>query len=123
MLKENKDVQKQFENMLSNDNNLYSIPPLVYYEVKRGLCVKKANVKLNKLKELYENSIAGEMNSRIWEKAVDIYTKLTVNGKLIGDGDIFIASFCIVNDYILVTNNTAHYGRIDELKMVNWKSQ
>ena len=121
MLKENKDVQEQFYNMLSGDNNLYSIPPLVYYEVKRGLCVKKANVKLNRFKELYENSITGEMNIQIWAKAVEIYTRLTATGKLIGDGDIFIASFCIINDYILVTNNTEHYGRIEELKMVNWK--
>lgn len=119
MLKENKDVQEQFDNMLSDENNLYSIPPLVYYEVKRGLRVKKANVKLNKLKELYENGIAGEMNTQIWEKAVDIYTQLTAKGKLIGDGDIFIAAFCIINDYILVTNNTEHYGRIEELKIIN----
>ena len=61
------------------------------------------------------------MNAQIWEKSVEIYTRLTAKGKIIGDGDIFIASFCIINDYVLVTNNTEHYGRVEGLKMINWK--
>jgi rRNA-processing protein FCF1 len=35
MLKENKDVQAKFSKTISGDND-YSIPPIVYYEIKRG---------------------------------------------------------------------------------------
>jgi tRNA(fMet)-specific endonuclease VapC len=40
---------------------------------------------------------------------------------VIGDADILIAAYCLVNDYTLVTNNTNDFNRIDGLKLVNWK--
>ena len=74
--------------------------------------------------DLCENGIKNEMTLEIWEKAVEIYVRLISKGTPIGkdgkESDIFIAAFCIINDYVLVTNNTEHYGRIEELKIVNW---
>jgi len=37
------------------------------------------------------------------------------------DADIFIAAYCIINDYILVTDNVSDFTRIANLKVVNWK--
>ena len=34
--------------------------------------------------------------------------------------DILIAAFCVVNDYLLVTDNTKHFKDIDGLQFVNW---
>lgn len=124
-LKKNKDVQQNLENAL-NENNIYSIPPLVYYEVKRWLVLRNANTQLKDFKKLYQDSIKNEMTFEIWEKAVELYVRLTSQGTPIGkegkESDIFTAAFCIVNDYILVTNNTKHFENIKELKTVNWKS-
>ena len=62
------------------------------------------------------------MTLEIWEKAIEIYVELITNGTPRQDADIFIAAFCIVNDYTLITNNTRHYDIIKDLKMENWKN-
>ena len=36
------------------------------------------------------------------------------------DADIFIAAYCINNDYTLVTDNVSDFQRIDGLKYVNF---
>jgi len=61
------------------------------------------------------------MNRAIWNEAVKIYANLKNKGNLIEDADIFIGAYCIVNDYILITNNSSHLGRIDGLNFVEWK--
>ena len=71
---------------------------------------------------LYQDSIKTEMNLEVWKKSVELYCRLRLQGNLIEDADIFIASFCIINDYVLVTNNTKHFINIEELKMDNWKN-
>ena len=53
----------------------------------------------------------------------DIKARLRSEGKIINDADILIASMVIANKGILVTNNTAHFERIPELKLENWRQQ
>jgi predicted nucleic acid-binding protein len=48
---------------------------------------------------------------------------LSKQGKPIGgkfDGDVFIAAYCLVNSYTLITNNKDHFERINGLKFVKW---
>ena len=59
------------------------------------------------------------MAAEIWKKAIEIYVILKARGRIIGDGDVFIAAFCIVNGYTLITNNTQHYNNIPELQKIN----
>jgi len=54
------------------------------------------------------------------DEYASIKVKLKKDGKIIEDFDILIAAIAIVNDCILVTNNTNHFGRIDGLKLENW---
>jgi tRNA(fMet)-specific endonuclease VapC len=56
----------------------------------------------------------------VYEKAVDIYISLKQRGQLIGDADILVAAYCLINDYTLVTRNTRDFGRIDGLKFADW---
>jgi len=124
MIKGNKDIENKFKNAIGKTND-YSIPPLVYYEVKRWLVLKNASAQLRAFSNLYNNSVKNEMTLEMWEKAVEIYARLISQGKPISkdgkESDIFIAAFCIVHDYVLVTNNTKHFEVIKELKTVNWK--
>jgi len=46
--------------------------------------------------------------------------KGSIEGKMIDDFDILIAATAIVNDCVLVTNNTEHFIRIDGLTIENW---
>lgn len=38
----------------------------------------------------------------------------------IGHNDTLIAATAIINDCILITNNTKHFSRIEELEIDNW---
>ena len=49
-----------------------------------------------------------------------IKADLRSKGKIIEDFDILIASVAIVNSCILITNNTEHFKRIDDLQIENW---
>ena len=46
--------------------------------------------------------------------------ELETQGNLIGSMDMMIAASAIAENDILVTNNTAHFSRIHNLKLANW---
>ena len=119
MVKDDRNIQANFNKLLNNDD-FYCIPPLVYYEVKRGLTYINATAKLRLFEKFYHGSVQNDMMTKdIWDKSIEIYGMLKATGRPIGDGDIFIASFCIVNGYTLVSNNGKHYQYIPELKIIN----
>jgi len=60
------------------------------------------------------------MTTDVWLKAADIFITLKQKGQLIGDVDILIAAYCIINNYILVTRNVNDFKRIDDFNFVNW---
>lgn len=49
-----------------------------------------------------------------------IKAALRVKGLIIDDFDILIASIAIANNFILVTNNTDHFKRIEGLQIQDW---
>lgn len=49
-----------------------------------------------------------------------IKSALRRQGNLIEDLDILIAAVALANDLILVTDNTRHFERIDNLRLENW---
>ena len=62
----------------------------------------------------------GELGDYLLEKAIDIYVQERRAGRNTEDADIFIAAFCIHNDYILVTDNIKHFDNIVGLRLANW---
>jgi tRNA(fMet)-specific endonuclease VapC len=119
---QNQEVVERF--ISETRDNDYVIPPLCYYEILWHLLRKDATVQLGVFNEIYKNaSVKINMNEAAFVKAAEIRAELERTGNPIGDNDadIFIAAYCIVNDYILVTNNTKDFERIDGLKIVNWK--
>ena len=50
----------------------------------------------------------------------EIRLALEKSGTPIGDLDMLIAAVARHDDYVLVTNNTSHFGRIPGLKIENW---
>lgn len=49
-----------------------------------------------------------------------IKADLRSKGRIIEDFDILIASLAIVNSCILITNNSDHFERINDLQIENW---
>jgi tRNA(fMet)-specific endonuclease VapC len=103
-------------------NNDYVITPICNYEILWHLLRKNATTQLMGFNEIYKKSSATlSMNEAAFVKAAEIRAELERTGNPIGDADFFIAAYCIVNGYTLVTNNTKDFERIDGLKLTNWK--
>jgi predicted nucleic acid-binding protein len=45
---------------------------------------------------------------------------LEKDGNLIEDADILMAAIAIVEDLVLITNNTSHFNRVKGLSLDNW---
>ena len=104
----------------AKNGNMIVIPPIAYYEVRRGLLAVKSTVKLRVFEMLCKENKVGVIDVDVLNEAAEIYADLRCAGKPIDDADLLIAAFCIVGDYILVTNNTRHFERIEGLQVVNW---
>ena len=96
------------------------IPPYVNFELLRGFRYVNAAAKERSYRLLYARYPAGEMKPETWELAADIYADLRKAGYTVGDADILIAAFCLVDGYILVTNNTKDFMNIDGLQIMDW---
>jgi predicted nucleic acid-binding protein len=103
-----------------NGGNSIVIPPLVYYEVKRGLMLINAAKKMKEFDALCQLFPVGELGNYLLEESVNLYVQERKAGRNIEDADIFIATFCINNNYILVTDNIKHFKNIDNLHIINW---
>jgi tRNA(fMet)-specific endonuclease VapC len=98
----------------------FIIPPFVNYEVLRGLIIKP-NTKYEKAYNVIcDNCTLGEMTVEVWRCAAKIYAELYTKHFTVKDADIVIAAFSIVNNCILVTNNTKDFENIEDLRLVDW---
>ena len=117
-------IRENIRYEISERGNSYSIPFAVFYEVKRWLFYKPTKL-LNEYNQRFDTMYQSvndkaDMPFSVWKKAIEVYISLQSKGQLIGDADILIASYCLVNGYTLVTRNTSDFERIDGLKFVNW---
>jgi predicted nucleic acid-binding protein len=102
------------------DNHTIVITPIAYYEVKRGLLMIGAANQLRKLEILCKLFPVGELGNYLLEDSINIYVQERKAQRNTEDADLFIAAFCIHNDYILVTDNIKHFQNISGLNLVNW---
>ena len=98
----------------------FIIPPIVDYEIRRGLLYKPSPKKEPMYWALVNRYGVGDMTSAMWVRAAQIYVDLRRKSLTVGDADILIAAFCVVNGYALVTNNVKDFENIDGLQLVNW---
>ena len=97
------------------------ICPIVYYEIVRGFKIAGATKKFQAFLKLYENWAILPFDMKATEKSVEIYAQLH-NGQTIEDNDIYIVAAAMVNDCVLVTANTRHFSRVENLNFVNWRN-
>ena len=111
-------MTKMDDAVLSKDK--FIIPPIVDYEIQRGLLYKPSPKKEKMYFALRKHHGVGVVSPKMWVQAAHIYVNLRKNGFTVGDDDIFIATFCIANGYTLVTRNTKDFINITNLRIVNW---
>ena len=106
---------------IQDSEDFLSICSLVYYEVVRGF---KGNTDTNRFRTFLNLCRSWEVlpfDLKATNKSAEIYLQLR-NGQTIEDNDIYIAATAMVNDCVLVTANTNHFGRIKDLNFVNWRT-
>jgi tRNA(fMet)-specific endonuclease VapC len=91
-----------------------------YYETRRGLLYAGAQVQLAAFEQLWRAQGIVMIDQAVLDKAAEIYADLRSAGQLIEDADILIAAIALINDFTLVTNNTAHFSRIAGLQLEDW---
>ena len=112
---------KNIDNALAGSHKLY-IPKMVDYEVRRGfkLMHQPSHRKEQVYKLLTQRCPVIEMDTAIWERAIDVYKDLCCKGFTVGEMDILIAALCLAHDCIIVTNNTKDFENIEGLITLDW---
>jgi tRNA(fMet)-specific endonuclease VapC len=120
LFKNNINVASRIQAALFKGDNI-GIDAMVYYEIYRGLLAVNATSKMSQFGRFcntYGVVLYDRLN--IFEQASLVYATLTQGGQLIGDSDILIAALAISGNYVLVTDNVAHFSRVPGLKFENW---
>jgi tRNA(fMet)-specific endonuclease VapC len=61
-----------------------------------------------------------DLKKEVSDLAAQNYANLRKKGELIEDADLLISAACLVNDWVLITNNPKHFSRIKGLDIENW---
>ena len=85
------------------EKNTLLVAPIAYYEVKRGLLAVNSGRRLDEFEEFCDFFGVGQLDNRVLSIAADIYAAQRKKGKSMGDADVFIAAFCRLHNFILVT--------------------
>ena len=112
-------VVSQYDKMLVQGTPII-IPPYVDFEICRGLRYANATAKERIYRKLCDSCEIGEMRREVWVYASNLYSNLRHNKITVGDADLLIAAFCLVDEYILVTNNTRDFEKFTNLRIVDW---
>ncbi len=118
-LRGNQKIEERFNQYLESHYSL-NISVLTYYEIISGLKYKDARKQLGFFMEFCKSVSVIPMTESSSQRSAEIYALLRSKGEIIDDVDILIAGICLEEDYILVTNNTKHFSRIDGLQIENW---
>jgi tRNA(fMet)-specific endonuclease VapC len=72
----------------------------------------------------YEDFLSHMIILSVTDKSAKLFgywkAKLWDQGQVIEDFDIVIASICLENSFTLVTSNTKHFQKINDLKIEDW---
>ena len=90
-----------------------TISAITKYEILKGLKAKKAAKQISAFQSFCSLNDVLPITDAVIEKSSDIYAALKGKGNLISDADILVAAIAMVNDRVLINNNTAHFSRIE----------
>jgi len=100
---------------------MIKISSITVAELFYGADKSKARIKNRKIAEEFVSTFQIiPFDSRCCNSYSKIRNSLEKSGSPIGPMDMLIASICLANNFILVTNNTKEFKRITELKLENW---
>jgi tRNA(fMet)-specific endonuclease VapC len=93
---------------------------ITFYEILNGLLYKDAHRQLENFKNFVKCSKVLPLTTSSAELAAQIYADLRKQHQQLSHNDVLIASIAMINDLVLITNNTSHFSRIKDLEIDNW---
>lgn len=116
-----KGKKEVLENFKIKRNLPKSMSVITYGELIHGAKKSKYEEKnLANVRRLIEIFPVINITPAIMEAFGEIKAKLEKSGIIIDDMDLLIASTALTHNFILVTNNTSHFDRIEGLEIENW---
>ena len=88
------------------------------YGAKNSSFPERNIITVNRIQEMYP---VVELNIGIMDVFGALKAKLTKPGNSVADMHLLIASTAVYYNMTLVTNNTKHFSKIEELKLEKWK--
>jgi tRNA(fMet)-specific endonuclease VapC len=117
--KGNKKVKQNFKVYLDEYSEInFSI--ITYYEIISGLKHRDANKQMDLFMEFASQNNIISVTTESTRISAKIYADLRKKGTPVDDIDLLIAGVALENDFIMVTNNTSHFARIEALRIENW---
>lgn len=111
-------IKQQLQNSTPNEIVLCSVVKAeLLYGARHS---QKVEANLQRLKQFFAPLSSLPFDDRSAEEYAQIRADLTRQGKLIGPNDLLIAAIARAHDAILVTNNTAEFQRVANLRLVDW---
>lgn len=120
LMKNNRNIKNKLQKSILSGNEIL-INGISYYEIRRGLLAANAPRKLSVFNNICKQLGMVLLDSlSIFDKASEIYADLKQRGKLIEDADILIAAVALEKEYILISDNSKHFQRINNISLENW---
>ncbi len=91
-----------------------------YSELIYGLKKRDNKIYLPKVELMFENIKLYDFDKKSAKIFGELKANLSKNGTVVADMDLMIASICIANNELLITNNLKHFKKIDGLKIESW---
>ena len=118
-LRGNPNVSRNVETYLE-EYDVINLSIITYYEILNGLLYKDAQKPLKKFEDFVQLNRVIPLSIKATRIASVIQADLRKKGTVIGHTDTLIAGIAIAHDLQLITNNTNHFQRINELSIDNW---
>jgi len=113
-------TSQNLDSYLSSHSKL-TITELSVFEFFQGLEFKKAFKQIEKFETFISKCEILNISHNSVRLSAKIYADLRRKGKTIGEIDLLLAGITIHYDLQLITNNTAHFAKIEGLSLHNWK--
>jgi len=99
--------------------SVFILSPVVDYEIRRYLLLKGAQRNLAQYETLVASWMAPLFDNAHWQQSAMLWAERHRNGNAIADADLLIAVTALIQDAVLVTNNTRHFSDLG-LKLEDW---
>jgi tRNA(fMet)-specific endonuclease VapC len=120
MRRQNPETERRAATYLSLHHR-FAMSHITRFEILRGLKARAATTRLANFEAFCRVNEIVPITDSVLVQAADYYACLRNAGTLIGDADLIIAATASVNGLTLVSNNTAHFGRIPGLRLDTWR--